>query len=322
MRNGKGKRIMRITTILLSALALLSGCHSRPPLAPVCGGVTDKTDQKAPKVIESKDISDYRVNFMLHGEWSPGHKSVFYTFEVKPDDSGTLTASESVTGVSAPADKSLLDALQAIIDKYRLVEENGVYRITAGLDPSEYGPCTLTVNYASGEKLTFTLNNEPGAEWAKATYLAFADWFAARGIDALTPPAAAVGTVTNVSLTFQDAETGKLYDYGIWSEPDAEGRRVLFRFLDDEKTEAPLEDEKTFFAGVNEILTHYDLRPYDVHSVLYGYERTEEDDEQDPFSGDFELTFWFEDGSQMSVDAIMPLVTELRAHLDAQLPEA
>ncbi len=320
MRNGKGKRIMRITTILLSALALLSGCHSKPPLAPVTGGVTDKSDRKAPKVIESKDISDYSAHFMLRGEWSPGHESVFYTFEVKPDGSGTLTASESVTGVSAPADKSLLDALQAVIDECRLAGENGVYRITAGLDPSEFGPCTLTAHYASGEQLTFTVNNEPSAEWAKKTYLAFADWFATRGIDALTPPAAAVGTVTNVSLTFKDAETGIVNDYGVWSEPDAEGRRVFFRFLDGEKTEAALADEKAFFAGVNEILTHYDLRPYDVHSVLYGCERTEEDG-QDPFSEDFELTFWFEDGSQMSVGGVMPLVKELRAYFDAQFPE-
>ena len=40
--------------ILLSALAAI-GCGKKPVIEePLCGGVTDKTDPKAPKVIESK----------------------------------------------------------------------------------------------------------------------------------------------------------------------------------------------------------------------------------------------------------------------------
>ena len=326
MRNRKGKHIMRIMAALLSALTIFGfgGCRGKPPLAPVTGGVTDKTDRKAPKVIESKDISDYYAAFLLSGEWSQGNKNVFYTFAVKPDDSGVLTATESVTGTSAPADKELLDALQAIIDECKLAEWNGEYRITAGLPP-EYQPSTLTVNYASGEKLTFTLNNEPSWEWSRATYLAFANWFAARGIDALTPPEAVVGTVDNVALTLRDPENDSIRDYGIWSEPDAEGRRMFCRFIGREKTEAPITDEQAFFAGVNEILTHYDLRRYDTHSSLYGYEQTEEDWET--MSADLELTFWFENDSQMNVytsvpkeiDALRPLVGELIDYFDAQL---
>ena len=78
---------------------------------------------------------------------------------------------------------------------------------------------------------------------------------------------------------------------------------------------------------MNEILTHYDLRRYDTHSSLYGYEQTEEDWET--MSADLELTFWFEDDSQMNVytsvpkeiDALRPLVGELIEYFDAQFPQ-
>ncbi len=316
---------MRITAALLSLLALLGlgGCK-KPAEA---GGVTDKTDPKAPKAIESRDISDFYATFCLSGEWSPGRVSVFYTFAVKPDEAGVLTASEETTGVRAPADRALLDALQKIIDERKLVGKNGEYRVTAGLPP-EFRPSTLTVRYASGEQLSFTRNNDPRAEWSKDMYLVFASWFASRELDALLPPETVTGTVTNVALKYRDAGTGRSYRYGIWSEPNEAGQYVLFRYAGGEKAEVPLADMRAFCGGVNEIMARYDLRPYDVHSALYGYEKTAED-EKDPFSTDFALTFWFEDGDQLfihtsaqsAVDDLMPLARALTEYFDAQFPE-
>ena len=152
-----------------------------------CGGVTDKTDKRAPKVIASKEITEFHAHFLLKEEWSRGHVSEFYTFDVKKDAAGVLTASEGLTGISAPADAGLLSALQGVIDKCGVAQKNGVYYVTAGLPP-EFWPCELSVKYASGEKLAFTHDNDPSAEWAKNVYLAFSKWFEARGIDALVPP--------------------------------------------------------------------------------------------------------------------------------------
>jgi len=310
---------MRIISMLLSALAFfgLSGCRQEK------GGVTDHTNPLAPKTIVSKDISEFYATFCLAGEWSPGRDTIFYTFEVKPDAAGVLTASESAAGVSAPADDALLTAVQQVIDAHGLAALNGEYRTTAGLPP-EYWPCTLTARYASGEKLTFTHDNDPRAEWAKELYLAFADWFAAQGIDALQPPETVVGTVTNVQLWFKDAASGRSYDYGIWSNVEDEGRRVFFRYVDGEKQEVAIADEEAFFAGVGEILKRHDLRSYDVHSALYGYEVTEED-RKNPFSGALQLVFWFEDENQFgihtsaesTIDDLRPLLSELIDYFDA-----
>lgn len=320
-------RVAAVPLILLAAL-VLAGCK-KPAVtpSPISGGVTDRTDPLAPKTIASKDISGFYATFCPGGEWSPGRSTVFYTFEVKPDDAGVLTASEATVSVSAPADKSLLGALQAVIDAHGLAERNGEYRTTAGLPP-EFWPCTLTVSYASGEKLSFTHNNEPEQEWAKDIYLAFAEWFASRGIEDLLPPETVMGTVNNVALEYHDAETDSSRDYGIWTEPDREGRRVFFRYLNGEKTERAIVDEKAFFSGVNDILSRYDMRRYDARSVLCDCEKTEED-ESDPLSAALELTFWFEDGEQFSIDTsarsaidgLMPLVRELVDYYDAFLAE-
>ncbi|MBO4915513.1 MAG: hypothetical protein J5449_09940 [Oscillospiraceae bacterium] len=327
MINRNGKHIMRITAALLSAFALfgLGGCQGgrQNEPEPIAGGVTDKTDRGAPKTIVSKDIAELYATFCLEGEWSPGRRTSFYTFSVKPDDVGTLTASESVAGVGAPADKALLTALQEIVDRYGLAGQNGEHHTTAGLPP-EFGPCTLSVHYASGEKLTFTYDNDPDAAWAKEMYLAFADWFASKGIDALLPPETVTGTVTDVHVFLRDDGSGKLCDYGIWSEPDDEGRRVIFRCIGDEETELPLADEQAFLAGVERIMKSYDLRRYDTRSALYGYEQTEED-RNGPFSNDMELVFWFgkdeqlfiHTSAQSEIDALRPLLDELLSYFNS-----
>lgn len=91
---------MRIAAGLLSLLALLGlgGCKKPGE----CGGVTDKTDRRAPKTIASKDIADYYATFCLTGEWSGGRESVFYTFEIKPDDGGACCSAWATAGRTRP----------------------------------------------------------------------------------------------------------------------------------------------------------------------------------------------------------------------------
>lgn len=180
------KRIISVLVLLLCAFMAfgLAGCGDENIED---GGTTDLTDYNAPKEIKSKDIKDFSVTFCLAGEWTPGRESLKCDFKVKKNQKGELTASESTLGISVPAGKSLFNKIQKIIDKYKLVENNGVYRVTAGLAP-ECQKCSMTVNYRSGEKLTFTTNNDPYEKWAEEMYQVFADWFAENGDKSLPKP--------------------------------------------------------------------------------------------------------------------------------------
>ncbi len=180
---------------------------------PICGGVTDKTDTDAPKTIGSDEISDFYANFYLawrfRGDDRDDYRTHQFEFSVKPDGTGKLLASESNSGVSLPADEELLNALQAVIRENRLELKNGVYEVTAGLPP-EYWPCELTVNYGSGEKLTFTEDNNPEAEWAEDIYDIFAGWFKENGDDSLYPDKYAA-KATRFSIEYYDH--GEIIDF-------------------------------------------------------------------------------------------------------------
>lgn len=190
MRNKKDLRMI-LSAALLCALSLcgLCGCgdDAGPTTEPISGGTTDLTDYDAPKVILSKDISDFSASFYLDNRWTAAENHDFL-FRIKPDADGMPIAAEEISGISFAADDELLSALQAVIDEEELAAMNGVYRVTAGLAPG-YQECELLVNYASGEKLSFTVNNDPCAEWAEMIYTVFADWFAAKGDDSLFPTA-------------------------------------------------------------------------------------------------------------------------------------
>jgi hypothetical protein len=154
---------------------------------PLCGGTTDRTDHKAPKVINSREITSLSVHFSLVGEWQSGRDIVECELVIKPNESGIVTVTEPTLSISYEVDKELLDKVQDIIDKEGLARKNGIYKVTAGLPP-EFQPCYLIVDYASGERLSFTENNEPEAAWAKQMYLLAADWFAQKGSPAMLPP--------------------------------------------------------------------------------------------------------------------------------------
>ena len=150
--------------IMLAALAglLLTACWPEEE-APLCGGVTDRTDHSAPKVIESKQISALSASFWVQDEEGRGAR---WNLSAKKDSSGGVSA--SVGGaVQAQTDSAFLDAVQKMIDRFELAKLNGIDRVTAGLPPA-YSPTRLSVDYASGERLYFQMNGRPEAEWARA----------------------------------------------------------------------------------------------------------------------------------------------------------
>lgn len=314
MLKKKGMRIMYISLILLLSLTSLGfwGCRRKDKTpeddpkvnegkdkdsgtvtgtdgndGPIDGGTTDKTDYSAPKEIASKEIAEYSVNFCLEGEWAPGHENVFYKFEVKPDAAGKLTATESETGVSSAADKELCDALQKVIDDYKLVSMNGEYRITAGIDPSLYGPRKLSVIYASGEKLTFTNDNDPYDEWAIKTYLVFAKWFAGKGENALLPEGYE-GMVADISILFNDTRAGRSYYYGIEPERDKYGRLVATRTVDGETGQAAIFSPLIFFDSISRVVGDFELSKYEGAQA----------DDEDAL---LQIRIKFEDGHEINI---------------------
>ena len=337
MNHTRGKIIMAALFSLLTFLGL-GGCASAID-RPECGGTTDRTDHNAPKTIASKELTDYYAHFYLRGEWSPGRKDRFYTVEVRKDEQGILTAtvwtdSLKDARVSFPADEKLLTQLQAIIDERKLAGRNGVYRVTAGLPP-EFQACHFKAGYASGEKLEFTENNNPDAEWTRETYLAFAEWFAAKGDESLLPPKLTYGPIKDCSFTLT-GEGRKIHISPVHvQEKDAiNGERLLLgRTAYDPEAKSWERDEyvlipEDYLEQIHTILSAHDLRVFDWHSVLYR-ERKMKDEEKDFFRPVLQIHVHFADGKRLQIDTndagdietLRPLVQELLAYHDSLFDE-
>ena len=152
--------------IMLAALAglLLTACWPEEE-APICGGVTDRTDHSAPKMIESKEITAIVASFWIRDEEGQGTR---WTLSAKKDSSGGVSVSVAGAGQGqAQADTVFLDEVQKLLDRFELAKFNGVDRVTAGLPPA-YSPTWLSVDYASGERLYFQMNGRPEVEWPRA----------------------------------------------------------------------------------------------------------------------------------------------------------
>lgn len=296
---------------------------------PLCGGTTDRTDWDAPKTIESKDIVQYRASFYLVGEWSPGRGDEQYVFEVLPDANGTPMASEQTSGISYPADAELLGALQSIIDDDSLAAENGVYRVTAGLPP-EFQFCELNVSYASGETLAFTTNNNPDAEWAKDTYLAFANWFAKQGDDSLLPPETQV-EVAQLRIRFRDGDLKYAYGPIHVGEQDAiDGERDLLQkdvydyAAQDTVTWKFVRYPDDYYDQVSALFNAHDYRAFDRASALYGRGRTG-DVRSHPDNSALQIHVTCGDGHRLNIDTddghdiemLRPLLNDLIAYHDS-----
>ena len=277
------------------------------------GGTVINNDKDAPKEIKSKDITGYHFNFALSGEWSEGRENAFYTFEIKENEAGVLTVYEQTTGISAPADDEILKDIQAVIDKYELVKMNGRYHLTAGLPP-EFGASNLNVDYASGENLSITDNNNPSGEAEQETYLTFSKWFSKNGINDLRIPGPE-GEVTYINLELYDREKDELRFYSVVTGDEP----VFSRYLNGRDKDIKIPDD--FYKNVTEIVGKYDLVRYDLYSSLYGYEKTPED-ESNPFSTDIQLLIEFENGHKVDLrssadsvkEDISPLIDELIAY--------
>ena len=320
------KRSARLTLLAPLMLFGFGGSKHRPRVE--CGGTTVKTDHNAPKEIKSKDITDLHVTFYLQGNWSSFERKEHFSFDVKPNENGELTVTELTENMSVPADKELLIQLQQVVDETRLALSNGVYKVTAGLPPP-YQPCYVTINYASGEQIQFTENNNPDAKWAKAMYLTFANWFTKHGNDKLMPPVYK-GVVDRVRLELVENGVYTTYTRIVVLPKDAiDGKRNLFgKSIYDSVKKQDITDEfilfpDDFYEKVGGIISNYDMCEYDRCSVFYA---KEDKDEQDTDDGRDKLSLHIhhEDNHQINIDTtnperiekLRPLVSDLMVYYD------
>ena len=296
---------------------------------PLCGGTTDRTDRQAPKVINTKNIMSLSTHFSLVGEWQSGRDIVECELVIKPNESGIMTVTEPTLSISYEADKELLDKVQDIIDREGLARKNGIYKVTAGLPP-EFQPCYLIVDYASGERLSFTENNEPEAAWAKQMYLLAADWFAQKGSPAMLPPNEKE-QVEKLSVELNEKGLKTRYSAILVDDENAiNGERELFCkrvwSYDEEKTVCKVfalfpED---FYIKVSAVINSFDLRPFDRCSALYGMGRnmTKRKDED---SADLKIHITYVNGHRLNIDTsdpndiemLRPMINELFGYYDS-----
>ena len=185
MRATKGLRAMALTLTAIFGLFSFFGCRKNNPDEPVAGGTVTHVDPDAPKIVESKELTAFSAELFLSNRWY-GDEQHEFVFTVSPDQNGALAASEANSGVSLPADEELLTGLASIIAEYDLASQNGLYDVTAGLPPEAWAH-PFHAAYASGEEISFTVNNQPFSAWGEAVYDLYASWFEKHGITALYP---------------------------------------------------------------------------------------------------------------------------------------
>lgn len=300
----------------------LFGGKDRKP-GHICGGTTDLTDKSAPKSIVSKEIEQFSASFFL-AERCTAEKEHEFSFCIGEAEDGELTVSDKRSGKSLPADEKLLQKMQDIIDRHRLVLKNGEYIVTAGLPP-EYQPCSLKVTYASGETLTFTENNDPYSLWALDIYTAIAEYFSENGDESLFPERLC-SKLERLDLTFtRNGETITFGGVNVGEGKAVNGVTYLlqkricgrnFKTVSEKLMQFP-EDH---FEKLTEIVDRYDLpRKYEFSRFDYsnnnygnhgrgyfGMGEKPTDDEPDSENEYIRLAIAYENGYHMSINTSKP----------------
>ena len=130
------------------------------------GGVTRRHSYDAPKVILSTEIVALDTNFFLYEE--DGSGGTRWSFSVRRDrgDFHLSVRKRGRDAVETVVSKDFLKEVHDVIVKHDLVRRNGFDEVTSGL-PVQYSSCSLSVDYASGERLYFRMDGEPDAAWAQ-----------------------------------------------------------------------------------------------------------------------------------------------------------
>ena len=167
------KKIFTLLLLAVSSLgAFLSfgGCGRSCDTDCMDGGVTRRHSYDAPKVIHSTEIVALDTNFFLL-DWEKGGHSRggrHWSFTIRKEGEAFLLAvrKRGSDAHSTAVDENFLREVHAVIMKHELARWNGFDEVTSGL-PVQYSSCSLSVDYASGERLYFRMDGEPDATWAQ-----------------------------------------------------------------------------------------------------------------------------------------------------------
>ena len=168
-RIGKRLSIRKEILILMGLISLLAGCvHGTPFDGPGTGGSNTSYDKKAPKEIQSAEITDFSCSFftttmsdlgddLVYGEYILEAKADSVTGEVK----GSYTSIQQNVNLVSPTftfvtDNDFMAKLEQIVRESKIVSINGTHHKTYGIPP-EFGS-DLDVKYASGEYISCSDN--------------------------------------------------------------------------------------------------------------------------------------------------------------------
>ena len=219
----KNKRMLCQTFLLAGLLCFLTGCGGLFPK----GGTVDHSDPNAPKEILSDDLVYFEVSFYRYEEVETERDGAEYHFELKQEDGKCILSEDECYKISCEVDEKVFAETQKIIREYDLIAYNGTDRYTRGI-VAEYGPFSLSAEYASGESLYFHMNIDPNEDWTWAFLKYFRRVFAEHGFTELTAPEE-LYVVDRFDFSFNEGDV--IYDYGTILMPgtDADYATSLYR---------------------------------------------------------------------------------------------
>ena len=218
-----------------------------------------------------------------------------------------------------------------IITDRNLAASNGIYRVTAGLAPN-YGKCWFKAEFGSGETLSFTVNNNPEARWAKDIYDTFARWFSQKGDDSLYPEKYTSRVARLILKMKEDGIYTRYMDINVKENKAIDGQTYLLL-----KDVYDLAGQKEISYGyapfpadypdkITRMLSGFDFAlKYDFMMFEGAGSGDVSPDEEDPAVPYLEIYIEYEDGRRMSVETsdsgtiryMRPLTDELTNYLDS-----
>ena len=327
-------------SLLLGSVLLLSlfGCEKNEeiPEEPIDGGNTHHVDPDAPKQIGSSDIASLDVCAFIANRYYGDEEHDFH-FTVS-EENGRKIFAEEYSGAREEADETLLRQVQEVIERNDLVSFNGVYDVTAGIAP-EYQARSFLVTYGSGEKISFTMDNDPYALWAEELYDVFAGWLHEKGNDTLYPEEDD-SLLTRFRLSYTDGKGMETEYSDIYiRDKNDEKKLVLMRSVYDKKKDKEMQENyiefpETYFEDLSRIIAGSDVRRnyrfslYDHKEDNYGNheagyygmgDKSTFDEEEDSEMMDLDIYLDYESGSRFNIEtkkeseikAFLPLIEEL-----------
>ena len=276
-----------------------------------CGGTDATLDRKAPKTIVSKEITSFSVESALPRDFARINRydntvefiGYVMTFAV-PVENGTFMYLVTSRGFYHGEERksswafikeNVLPQLAELVEKQDIAKENGYHSTTHGL-PENFGGSVL-IKYASGEKISFSDNQGPII--SSETGLAIAEFFkTAMGGEKIDMPD--VSKIKMIKFAEERGNGG--FSHAVLTlNPDGTAVNERTDKYDSEKI---YERKKDVSAET--------VREIKKNIEEFGILGWTTFPQRSYISGnDKKLTFIFDDGSEITVDDIRDLPSEL-----------